>query len=174
MSKDNSISVDKLCKSDLETFPVWTYTNSDKSGELIVRPVKRIPVENLSGKIVALQVKLANGTKVLATISNIDVSNPELTKHFLGISFLKRKRWFHLARYHDFDYKKRGPEQLSKFLEIKLDDIFPIAYDLSKFSKGHIQSLAGIITKEPDIRYTRAEIIALAVPRVQQDAQTIH
>src|SRR5207253_3976211 len=89
---------------DLKMFPVWTFVNDDKRGETLVKCVKRIPVKSLTGKVVGLKVTLADSTTVWSIIGNFDVNNPALTQHFLSISFFNGTTWFHLARYHDFDY----------------------------------------------------------------------
>lgn len=165
MKKSNAIRVEMLRESNLKAFQVWRYTDFEKSRDVFVRPVKTIPVENLDGKFVATQVVLANGHKVLATIGNVDVNNPLLTRHWLSLSVLCNEKWFHLARYHDFDYKERGPESLANFLKLSVSDVFPISYDLRAYIKGKPESLVGEIEREPKDRLSRAEIISLAVPR---------
>lgn len=156
-------SVSKLEICDIANQPVWQYTNID-SDETSVRPVAKVPVDSLTGKIVATQVRLANGSKVWAIIGNVDCTNPRLTEHFLTISIWNQNKWFTLSRYHDFDYTERGPAALSSFLGLEEDDVFPIEYDIRKLAKGLQNSLIGRVLKEPKEQLTRAEIIALAVP----------
>jgi len=156
--------VELLQIEDLEKFPVWTFINNDLQGETLVKYVKRIPVKSLTGKVVGLKVALADGTTAWTIVGNVDANNSSLTKHFLSISFYKDKRWFHLARYHDFDYKESGPIALSQFLLKGVDEIFPISYDLRPYAVGDEEALVGEVLKEPVIKLNRAEIIALAVP----------
>ena len=156
--------VELLEIDDLEKFPVWMFVNDDLKGETLVKSVKRTPTKSLTGKVIGLKVTLADSTTAWTIIGNVDVNNPILTKHFLSISFCDNLKWFHLSRYHDFDYKKNGPIALAKFLSKGVDEIFPISYDLRPYAVGNEKALVGQIPKEPEVKFSRAEIIALAVP----------
>jgi len=149
---------------DLEAHAVWQYANVDGGSETLVRPVKRLPVARLAGKVVGTRVRLANGIDAWGLLGNVDESNARLTEHFLTLSIFHDGRWFTLARYHDFDYGQSGPDALARFLELPLDKVFPIAYDIRPYVKGDPSALAGLIPKEPRERLSRAELIALAVP----------
>lgn len=157
-------TVDSLTVEDLSAHPVWQYVSNDESDELSVRPVKRLPVSKLTGKLVGLEVALANGGKVWAVLGNVDADNPRLTQHMLTLSVERDGRWFHAARYHDFDHEQRGPVQLAAFLGLEVEAVFPIAYDLRPYAKGDPRALSGSIEREPAERLTRGEIIAMAVP----------
>jgi hypothetical protein len=156
--------VEFLTIDDLEKYSVWKFVNDDLKGETLVKSVKRTPVKSLTGKVIGLKVTLADNSKAWAIIGNVDVNNPVLTKHFLSISLYNNLKWFHLSRYHDFDYKKNGPVALGKFLLKAVDQIFPISYDLRPYSGGDEKALVGKILKEPEVKLSRVEIIALAVP----------
>ena len=156
--------VSALSVGDLAEHSVWRYSGDDDHDETMVRPIGRLPVSSLTGKLVGARVLLANGTQVWALIGNIDSQNQRLNEHFVTISIEHEGRWFHLARYHDHDFGTRGPAELAEFLGIGVDDIFPISYDIRRFVVGHPDALKGTIGKEPSVRLTRAEIIALAVP----------
>jgi hypothetical protein len=73
-----------------------------------------------------------------------------------------------MARYHDYDSRQRGPAALARFLGLRVNAVFPITYDIRKFSRGNDAALAGTIQKEPVERLTRAQVIGLAVPRRPQ------
>lgn len=156
--------IDNLDATDLERYPVWQYANSDQLGETVVQPVKRVPVINLSNKVVGDYVHFANDADVLGLLGNFDVKNAKLTKHFLTLSIWNNGKWYCLPRYHDFDYSERGPAELAALLKLSVDEIFPISFDIRRFSKGNEAVLAGQILKDPLERLSRAEIIALAVP----------
>jgi hypothetical protein len=144
---------------------VWQYTNREGGGdETYVRPVKRIPVSNLTGKVVGTQVLLANGQTAWALIGNVDPANARLTEHFMTLSVERDETWFTMARYHDLDYPEKGPVALARFLELPVDEVFPIIYDIRRYASGDPAALSGKIRKEPRERLSRAEIIALAVP----------
>lgn len=156
--------VEELEIADLEKTAIWQFVNNDAIGETAVRPVIRAPVKTLTGKVVATQVRLANESLVWALLGNIDAQNKRLTEHFLTISIEHHGKWFTLARYHDFDYPTNGPAALAAFLNLTIDQVFPIHYDIIQYAKGDPAALSGQILKEPKERLSRAEIIALAVP----------
>lgn len=165
---DTIKSVEELTVNDLERHPVWSFTNSHEStspGELAVKPIRRLPVKSLVGKIVGCPLTLNCGRSVMGFLGNIDLTNAALTEHFLTLSvFSDRNELFHLARYHDGDAQTHGPDALAKFLGLKVDEVFPIRYDIAPFAVGRTKCLRGAILSTPHKRLTRAEIIALAVP----------
>jgi hypothetical protein len=156
--------IDALDVSDLQAHAVWQYANVEGANETLIRPIRRLPVARLAGRVVATRVQLANGTCVWGLLGNIDESSARLTEHFLTLSLLQERQWFTLARYHDFDYSENGPDALARFLGLPVDEVFPIAYDIRHYVKGDSAALAGRIPKEPRERLARAELIALAVP----------
>jgi len=93
--------VESLQVPDLIESPVWEFINDDRLGETAVRPVKQLPAENLSCRLVGDHVRLANGTQAWALIGNVDVGNARSTEHFLTLSVERGGQWFTLARYHD-------------------------------------------------------------------------
>ncbi|MBF8305960.1 MAG: hypothetical protein HW398_1148 [Acidobacteria bacterium] len=157
--------VEALQVADLQSNAIWQYVNDDARGETVVRPIKRSQVRSLTGKLVGTQVQLANGDLAWALIGNIDVENPRLTRHFLTLSVERNGKWFALARHHDFDYSTRGPNALAKFLGLEVNQVFPISYDITLYSAGDRAVLSGQIPRQPREKLSRAQIIALAVPR---------
>jgi hypothetical protein len=157
--------VEELTVADLEAFPVWQYVNDeDGRSETAVRPIKKLPVKSLTGRVVGTKVRLGNGVEVWALIGNVDATNPRLTQHFLTLSVLRDGCWFTMARYHDFDSSERGPQALAAFLGSPVNQVFPISYDISRSCTGESAALIGTIESEPREKLTRAQIIALAVP----------
>jgi|SRR5271166_1568560 len=157
--------ISSLSPADLRSQPVWRYANSDGRGETQVDPVKTLPVRSLSGCIVGGEIELSCRKKVWAIIGNVDLTNPELTTHFVTLSIFDDKgERFHLARYHDFDYAERGPIQLAAFLGLRVNEVFPIRWDVSRYAQGADTALHGTIKEEPTVRLSRAQVIALAVP----------
>jgi hypothetical protein len=162
--RDQIKHVEDLTVNDLKEFPVWQYINVDKKGETAVRPIKKIPVRSLNGRLVGTQIELANGAIAWATIENVDIQNAQLTSHFLTLSVFNAGRSFTLARYHDISYREEGPEALAAFLGLNISDVFPISYNLSQYCIGDSVALIGTIDQDPKVKLTRAQIIALAVP----------
>ena len=147
--------VTSLRVSDLERHPVWEFVLEPNVDDTAVRPVERLPVATLMGKVVGTRVRLANGNHQWGTVCNLDTRNAELNEHFVTLSLEREGRWFHLARYHDFDYPDRGPEAVARFLGLSVDEIFPISYDVREYVEGKPVTLAGTILKEPRVRLTR-------------------
>jgi hypothetical protein len=107
-------TIESLHIADLEANPVWQFGNNDASGEMLVRPVKGIPVESLDGRLVGTKIRLANGDEAWALVGNVDAQRPMHNEHFLTLSVEHDGKWFNLARYHDVDFANRGPVALSK------------------------------------------------------------
>ena len=149
--------------SDLEKNSVWQFVN-DAPDETVVRPIQRVPVSNLTCKIIGSRVRLANGNCPWALIGNLDAENATMNEHFVTLSIERNGRWFNLARYFDVDYRTRGPAALARFLALAVNEVFPISYDVSEHVRGKPAACAGTVLKTPRVRLTRAEIIAMAVP----------
>ena len=165
MVTDKRKPAELLTSADLIAHPVWTFTGSDARGETLVRPVSRVPVKSLTAKILGTTVTLANKAPVLALMGNIDHTSARLTEQFLTVSVERDGRWFHLARYFDPDYSRRGPHALAECLSLSIDDVFPIFYDLRQYVvDGDPAALCGIVTREPRERLSLDELTALAVP----------
>jgi hypothetical protein len=161
------VPITSLTPRDLEQYPVWEYASSHElwSDETIVRPVKRLPVESLDGRVVGTRLTLANGAEAWGILGNIDPTNAELTEHFLTASVFSGDRWFTMARYHDVAKRQRGSAALAKFLGLSLREVFPIRYDIRKYVVGDAAALAGEIAATPRKALSRSELIGLAVPR---------
>ena len=128
-----------------------------------VCPVEELPVSDLRGKVFGTQVQFANGSRACATLVNILPYDPRQTQHVLALSIERNGKWFHLARYHDFDFDRRGPDALSRFLELPIDEVFPISYDIRELAHGDPAALAGRLLKEPTEPLSRREIIRMAM-----------
>ena len=163
MNKSELKTPDTLTPLDLRKNPVWEFVNDDELGELAMRPIRKLPVKNLNGRLVGTELILANGQKVFGLLGNVKVNNPKFNKHFMTVSVERDGQWFMMSRYHDYDAADRGPAALAAFLGMTIDNIFPISYNISNVSLGESESLVGCIPKEPQERLTRAQVIALAV-----------
>jgi hypothetical protein len=168
-SMDKPKPAESLDIADLQLHPVWMFVGSDVAGETVVRPVKRLPVANVSGKLIGTKVRLANEKEVWALLGNLKPNNPRMTEHFLTISIYRDNRWFHLGRYFDVDYEARGPLALAEFLALRIDDVFPIAYDVRRLAKGDPAALAATIWKEPRERLTRDELMDLSFAELSRE-----
>jgi hypothetical protein len=154
--------ITQLTIGDFRLYPVWNYSE-DKLGYVVASPVLQLPVDSLEGRLIGCQVILSNGHKQWGNLSNIDLHNEKATSHFLTFSVTREKKWFHLARYFDVDYAQRGPRALSAFLQLPVEDIFPIAYDIGRFVTGSTIPTAGLISQEPQTRLSQDELIAMSL-----------
>lgn len=163
--------VEELGITDFEKHPVWKYVNMDEKNETMVSPIKRLPVNSLINKVIGTSVVLFNKEEVWGMLGNLDETNPKFTEHFRSLSIVRNGVWFHLARYHDVDIKKNGPNALAKFLGLTVEDVFPISYDLRNICSNGLSSiLVGKIARETKRKLPRAQLMALAVPDIQLDS----
>src|SRR5262249_15045336 len=150
---------EELTVEDLKAYAVWEFTNSDEDvGETVVRPVKKTPVNTLGGRVVGVQVTLANSSARWALIGNIDAHDARLTQHFLSLVVFDGVKFFTMVVYFDFKSETRGPRALADFLQLAVDAVFPISYDVSRHCVGEPAALIGKIEKEPRQKLTRAEL----------------
>ncbi len=155
---------ENLTPADVQEHPVWEFvTDVPDAPDTAVRPVDELPVQNLSGRLVGIRIRLRNGSWHWAILSNVSLRNPRATKHFLCIVIEKNGRWFELARYHDVDFERRSPTQLAKFLDLPLADVFPMEYDISDFADGEPSVIKGTVPETPEERLTDDQLIELSL-----------
>jgi hypothetical protein len=156
--------VANLTPGDLVRFPVWEYDNDNETlpgrDETWVVPVTNLPVSSLSGRVVGVSLGLG-GRNEVGLLGNIAVANARATREFATLSVYHKGSWFHLARYFDYDWDRRGPTQLAEFLGLTVAEVFPIWYDLSKVALGHPEVLRSRIEAEPAERLTAPQRMAL-------------
>jgi len=153
----------ELQVGDLERYAVWELRAATDLFEPWVIPVEGIPVSNLSNRIVGVRAELHGGTRCWAILGNIHLSNCRATEQFVTVSIERSGNWFDLARYHDVDYSRRGPLQLAAFLELSLDEVFPVAYDISRVAAGIPEVTKGVIPAKPREFLGQSELIELAL-----------
>jgi hypothetical protein len=156
--------IEDMTKSDFTAYPVWVFINDDEEGRMALKPVKKMPAKNLDGKIVGCQVQFANGTSHTAMLGEIDVDNPKRTEQFITLSVEKDGKWFQLSRYFDHDFRKNGPDGLAGFMGLKTDEVFPVSYDIRKFTGGKADALRGTFSEVPPVIMARQERMDLAAP----------
>jgi hypothetical protein len=164
MSHPEAKSSPDLNVEDFKKYPVWVYTCNDAVDEAEVEPVTSLPAPNLSGMVVGLAVTLANGTSIWAAFSGLE-NNALQNEHLLSIALYKDGKQFHLSRYFDVDYKRRGPDYLARALNLPVDEVFPISYDARKLVQGEPSAYAGTITKVPRRRLSKDQIMDLIMGR---------
>jgi hypothetical protein len=157
----------ELSQSDFRRHRVWAFA-TDREGELPdetwMRPVRRLPVRSLSGRLVGAELVLANDQSVWGALGNVCLADPVSTEHFLSVVvFHPSAGRFELARYHEADYSRRGPAALSACLGLPVDSVFPISYDISDVAVGHPDCVRRSIPAVPTSRLSPDALIALAL-----------
>lgn len=153
--------VTELVPADFEFSPVWEYDlANEEDSDTAVIPVFDLPVDDLGNRVIGTTVRFANGQEAPATIACVDTKDPYATRHFIFVSIYKEK-WLHLARYHDSWYDREGPDALAAALGLKVEDVFPIAYDIRAHCLGDPAALAGVIHAEPAEKLTWDELLKL-------------
>jgi|SRR5580698_1385171 hypothetical protein len=133
----------KLTIQDFKEFPVWEFTSKHEhirpDGELVVIPVRNLPVSSLDGRFVGTEVKLASDCFLMAVLLGINLVKPkpisEMVIYRANETFMFRRNAPGVS----------GPEQLAQFLRLRLEDVFPISYDISQFAIGDAGAIKGEI-----------------------------
>ena len=149
-----------LTAEDLARHPVWVFDGDAESApggdETWVVPIRDLPVADLANRLVAASLRVG-GRPVLGLLGNVSLHDARMTREFLTLSVLHDGAWFHLARYHDADFDRRGPAQLAARFDLPVAEVFPIRYDISAAAVGVPEVVRGLILAEPAERLTDAE-----------------
>lgn len=154
--------VETLQPTDFANNAVWRFTSSDEPDETYVSRVRKFPLKECDSCILGTDVVLANGTKLIGYVGNLNPRSPTQNEHFLALSiFGGDGTLFHLARYHDIAYKKYGPIKFAKFLGLKPTDVFPISFSIPRSILGIRSDYKGSVQIEPAKRLTSDQLMAL-------------
>jgi hypothetical protein len=116
----------------------------------------------LAGRIVGTQLRLANGSLAWGYLGNLSLTNRRATQHFLSLSVARDGRWFHLARSHQH-FTSCAPSDLAEFLDLPIESVFPIAYDVSAHCSGQSDLVAGLMSQDPAPELSEEELMELAI-----------
>jgi hypothetical protein len=158
MKKFSEITID-----DYRRCPVWEYVPNSEDADIWLKEVRKRPARHLNNRIVGTRVTLRNGEKCWAIVGNISVNSKRATEQFLTLSVEKDSQWFNLARYHDVDYARRGPQQLAQFLNMEVNEVFPINYDISDVVSDLSEVVVGAVPVQPSEILSQDELVALAI-----------
>jgi hypothetical protein len=160
-------TADQLAPLDFAKYPVWEFDNDREaavSDETYVRPVKHLPIDSLSNRLVGTKLSLNNGWQVFGVLGNINLANIESTQHFLTVTvFRSSGQSFGLARYHDVDYSRRDASALAVFLGLSVPQVFPIKYDITAVAVGLSECLRSSIPANPKHQLSREALTTLAL-----------
>ncbi|MCK6473127.1 MAG: hypothetical protein L6R28_15390 [Planctomycetes bacterium] len=154
------LPVEKLSPDDFAKHPVWEFCNDEEGvkgrDETWVRPVKKLPVDSIDNCVAGIQVTLSDGSRLWALIGNVDPQSQKSTDEFVTLSFFLGRTKFHLSRYFDADVARFGPDQLANALSKKLDEIFPIRWDMSHVFSPKCKCVSGEVFAKPKKKLTRS------------------
>jgi hypothetical protein len=147
VGKQAARPIDDVTNRELISFPVWEFAldQEETLDETAIRPVLELPISQGEGILFCTRVRLASGETRWAMLGNLDPQDADQTARYLTISFLKEEERFHLARPIDFHYETHGPRALCDFLEMQLEDVFPIRYDVHSVCRGDLAAVTGEI-----------------------------
>jgi hypothetical protein len=148
--------------NDFMKYPVWEWDLRSDT-DCTIKSIDKYPVSEMSNRIVGTYCKTNSNDEIFCVISNIDLEDPKATDLFITISVMEEDREFYLARYFDVDYDRNGPESLSKWLNKKMEDIFPISWDISKIVSGKSIVKRGIINSIIKNKLTEEEIMKFSL-----------
>lgn len=148
---------------DLIQCPVWEMVEDAKSGDVLVKPVRRLPARTLRNRLIGTNLQLADGSTAWALLGNVSPNHLAATKHFMTVSVHHAGKWFDLARYHDIDYARRDAAALARFLSKEVSDVFPLAYDITSVATGLKEALSGEVPALPQEQLGQSELISLSL-----------
>jgi hypothetical protein len=160
--------VNQLTVEDLSKHPVWEYAIDDEENvpdETYVRPVADLPVDSLENRVVATKLRLSNGSQVWSVLGCVSLRSARMNQQFLSVSVLRHGEQFFLARYFDLDFmrKSNGPGAFAAFLGLTVDEVFPMAYDISEVAVNRPEALRGLIPPEAEEKLSDDELHELAL-----------
>ncbi|MBN2475974.1 MAG: hypothetical protein JXB62_15285 [Pirellulales bacterium] len=165
--------VSQLTRADISEHSIWEFLpETEERDETWVRPVSRTPVNDLTRRLVGINLRLASGQTVPAILGNIALRSKRHTEHFLTVTLFRADgQTFDLSRYHDVGANQRGPAALADFLKMNEAAVFPMSYDISSVATGLPEVVSGEILREPRERLSRHELIELAIQETIDECQ---
>lgn len=137
-------NMEKLTPDDFSVYPVWEFAlDLEEIDDLAMRPVPKHPVHDLANRIVGAQVRLANGSKLWAGFGNMFLNDPQKTKRALVVSFYIGGEWIPLS--YNVNAEMYGPDALARKLGLKVEEMFPVTYDVSANCVGDKDVTQGTI-----------------------------
>lgn len=157
----------KLAPRDFRIYPVWEFCNdleTEFGGEMVMRPVTDLPVDDLGNRVVGTKLLFSNGDNVDGVLSNVDLNDHVRTEHFVALTLYRKDgAMFHLARYHDIGADTHGPIACAAFFGLDVEEIFPIAYDIDSIAIGVPGSIRRKIPMSPKRRLDDDELLRMAI-----------
>jgi len=158
------MELDILTVKHFQEYPIWEYISCDSTK---IKPVKRYPVDNMDDRIFGVQGRMFNGALIWMNFSNYYVDSKEYTDQFVLATFYHRRNdedSIKLYRYHDSGYNNgHNPTAISKYLDMPIDDIFPIEINITHLLKRQCECSVYKLNKTPPMALTEKEWMRLAI-----------
>src|SRR5687768_141242 len=122
---------------DLKKHPIWMDCGADG-----YCPVLILPVRKLTDCLVVCELRLANGDKHLGILSGIYLNNATLTNLTIDLIIIVNNEMFGYRKSLLEPYRSND---ICNFLSLRIEEIFPISYDISRFAVGRPEVLKGQI-----------------------------
>jgi hypothetical protein len=143
-------NMENLTPEDFAAYRVWEFAlDLEEVDDLAMRPVPNLPVNDLRNRLAGTEVRLANGSRLLAGIGNIFLNDAQKTKRLLGVRFYIGGEWVPLSR--EMNVAMYGPEALARRLGLTVNEMFPVTYDVSASCIGDRNATRGSIEAVPVI-----------------------
>ncbi len=141
-----------LNRQDFNRHPVWEFQVGSEwlpwRDETWLSPVKRLPVESLDNRLVGTILKLANGQAVRGTLGNISLRNARATRQFIDVEISHNGKSYQLQRAAAPMTPYLNAQGLAEALRLRIEQVFPITYDLSDVAVGDPKIIKGSIEAE--------------------------
>jgi len=141
-----------LNQRDFNRYPVWEFQVGAEflpwRDETWLSPVKRLPVDSLDNRLVGTRLKLANGQTVRGILGNISLRNARATRQFIDVEISHNGKSYQLQRAASPMHPYLNAQGLADALGLRIEQVFPITYDLSDVAVGDPKVIKGSIEAE--------------------------
>lgn len=160
-----AVDVGVMSERHFRRHPVWEFdVNSEWlpwRDETWMRPVRRLPVRSLGGRIVGTTLTLANGRRMFGTLSGVSLNHPRATRCFIGASLYVGGRDVQFIGVPSPAYPYVNAAGLARALSLRVEDAFPLSYDLTGLAVGHPDVIRGTIPAERPEQLSDEDELAL-------------
>ena len=163
-----------VTEAEFRRFPLWRYTLDERANEdeTWASPIRLLPPLKLSAKspaglaCIATDLRFADGSTHFGLLSPLS-GVAELDEQATTVSVFFAGARLDLAGYYDVETDRLSPNDFAKQLDRRIEQVFPISYDVSKFFGGPPSKWRGMVFERPQRPLSREEYIDLIVRIIQ-------
>jgi hypothetical protein len=123
--------------------------------------VRRLPVRCLGNRVAATTLSLSNGQRLFGTLDNVSLDHPPATRQFIGVSLYVGGNDLQLQRAQTPTFPCVNAPGIVRALGLRVEDVFPLSYDLTGLAVGHAEVIRGTIPAERPERLSGEDELAL-------------